>query len=209
MARKPFLLCRILGNPLPPRHDPEDTYELLKLILENEPELPGCDRRWMLNRIKDPALLDRCRELILSHGQGIHEIPYNREEIRKVFFDYSGLPHHARDFKCRVDNPDSAMDVMAAEWITRFKSRALVSLNPCRNEILRIGMAEAEWTLPLDGWAYFSKEGWDSFSKAIKRAPKGIRYAVIPLVRLMKPGIPDSAEERLPADDEPQVAFHH
>lgn len=208
MERIPFILYRIIGNPLPPRHDSEDTYSLLRLILENEPDFPGCEKRWILNRFTDHALEERCGSLIESHGQKLHCIPFPEADLRDAFFDYSGLPPYTRDFSTRVDNPSSGMEVLAAEWITRHKSRVLININGARNEALRLGVPEGRWILPLDGWSYFTPDAWKEFTTGIEASPDA-RYAVIPLVRMTRQGLPTPAEERLPADDEPQLAFRH
>ena len=50
-----FLLIRIIGNDLEPRHRAGQSRDNLRFILENEPPLPGCGKRFVLNRIVDAA----------------------------------------------------------------------------------------------------------------------------------------------------------
>ena len=45
------VLYRIIGNDLPPRHQYGQVYTNVKFILENEMDLPGWSKRWVLNRI--------------------------------------------------------------------------------------------------------------------------------------------------------------
>ena len=46
-----FVLYRIIGNDLYPRHKKGQTIENLQFILENEPELESCEKRWQESRI--------------------------------------------------------------------------------------------------------------------------------------------------------------
>jgi hypothetical protein len=55
LKRLKFVIYRIIGNTLPPRHGPGDTCNNLKFVLENEPDLPSCEKRWVLNRLFDPG----------------------------------------------------------------------------------------------------------------------------------------------------------
>ena len=49
-ARPPeFLLIRIVGNDLEPRHRVGQSRDNLAFILEHEPPLPGCEKRSMRN----------------------------------------------------------------------------------------------------------------------------------------------------------------
>ena len=48
-----FILYRILGNDLPPRHGSRQTLENLRFLLDNEPDFPDLEKRWVVNRIAD------------------------------------------------------------------------------------------------------------------------------------------------------------
>lgn len=74
-----FVLYRILGNDLPPRHDEDQTYKNTKFILENEPDFPNCEKRWLLNRIVDPEKAAALRDLL---GHNYEEIPFNPQAYR-------------------------------------------------------------------------------------------------------------------------------
>ena len=50
-----FTLYRVIGNDLWPRHRVGQSRENVSWILEHEPELPGCEKRWVVNRIVDPS----------------------------------------------------------------------------------------------------------------------------------------------------------
>lgn len=79
-----FVLYRIIGNDLPPRHRAGQTLTNLRFILEHEPELPHCEKRWVVNRIVDPEVEKQIIELLERHGARYLHIPFREEEYRKV-----------------------------------------------------------------------------------------------------------------------------
>ena len=67
-------------------------------------------------------------------------------------------------------------------------------------------MADALWTLPLDGWCYFTAEAWHSFTEGAARN-KDALYGVLPLER-MKDNVQPRAMATPPElVEEPQLAF--
>lgn len=72
-----FILYRILGNDLPPLHAPMQTETNLRFTLENETDIPGCERRYVLNRIVDPETEDRLRALLDSAQRPYFRIPFD------------------------------------------------------------------------------------------------------------------------------------
>src|SRR5215204_2365175 len=86
-----FVLYRILGNDLPPRHCSGQTLANLRFILEYEPRHPNCTRRWVINRIIDPDMKQEVEELLIS----------NDELYDVIVFDptvYSGQPWSIEGF---------------------------------------------------------------------------------------------------------------
>ena len=79
-----FVIYRIVGNSLPPRHGPDDTCNNLQFVLENEPDLPSCDKRWLLNRLVDPEVEARCIKLIRASGQTYHSIALDEASYRNT-----------------------------------------------------------------------------------------------------------------------------
>ncbi len=201
-----FVIYRIIGNSLPPRHGPEDTYRNLQFALENEPDLPFCDKRWILNRLVDPEVEAKCSKLIRASGQKYHRIPFDEEAYTKTFLDASGMPKSLNPFAQASGKAEKQLLVQSKEWIFRHKSLVAINLNKARNTAIELGRKDAQWTLPLDGWCYFTAEGWDGFTENAARNNEAL-YGVIPLVRLK-----DNVELRTtaaPAElaDEPQLVF--
>jgi hypothetical protein len=65
-----FVLYRVLGNDLPPRHEIGQTLSNLRFMLDHEPELEACEKRWVVNRIVDPEQEAAIIALLEERGQG-------------------------------------------------------------------------------------------------------------------------------------------
>ncbi|MBS0488171.1 MAG: hypothetical protein JSS13_12575 [Proteobacteria bacterium] len=86
------MLFRILGNDIPVRHGANQTLRNLAFILEHEPALPGCEKRFLLNRIAYPEIRQRLVDLIEQAGFLWHEIPFERSVYRHLAtFDEKAL----------------------------------------------------------------------------------------------------------------------
>ncbi|MEQ1522725.1 MAG: hypothetical protein ABL936_15765, partial [Aestuariivirga sp.] len=199
-----FVIYRIIGNSLPPRHGPEDTYGNLQFALENEPDLPSCDKRWLLNRLVDPEVEGKCIKLIRASGQKYHTIPFDEESYKKTFLDASGMPKALNPFA--QESRGKPVSEESKEWILRHKSLALIKLNNARNKAIELGRADALWTLPLDGWCYFTAESWHSFVEGAARNNDAL-YGALPLVRLKDNLQLGTMGAPLKLADEPQLAF--
>ena len=78
-----FVLYRILGNDLPPRHSPTQTEDNLRFILAHEGALPDCEKRFYLNRIVDSEKESRLREMLDAHGCTYVTDPFVLQDFRK------------------------------------------------------------------------------------------------------------------------------
>lgn len=75
---------RILGNDIPVRHAAHQTLRNLEFILANEPGLPGCEKRFLLNRIVAPRLKDRLVAMIEQAGHAWQDIPFDADAYRSL-----------------------------------------------------------------------------------------------------------------------------
>ena len=91
-----FALYRVLGNSLPPRHGAGEMLAHLRFTLEHEPELRGCRKHWVLNRIADPRVESACLELIQSAGHDCLRLPFEMQRYARCFNDLSDLPPRRR-----------------------------------------------------------------------------------------------------------------
>ena len=202
-----FVIYRIIGNSLPPRHGLDETYDNLKFALENEPDLPSCDKRWVLNRLVDPAVEAKYIKLIRASGQKYHTIPFDWTSYKTAFYDASGMPKSLNPFAWGNSGKAEAVWLaQAREWIIRHKSLAAINLNDARNKAIELGSADAIWTLPLDGWCYFTAEAWQSFAENVARNKKAF-YGVLPLARLNSNSQLTTMADLPEPADEPQMAF--
>jgi hypothetical protein len=210
------VIYRILGNALPQRHGESDVLSQARYILENEPAFPSCEKRWILNRIVDPADKQALLALLKSHGCLVEDIPFDRAAFQRTFYDPEGLPEIFNPFTPQnrgwpAEKRDGKVTKLAAYrasvWLLRRRSQELVHINHARNLILARGRSIAEWILPLDGWCYFTEQAWSEVEAAMDGAGDA-RYLIIPLQRLLSwPDSPQSLPPKNP-DAEPQVAFH-
>ena len=199
------IVYRIIGNALPPRHDAEETFRNLDFILAREPELPGCEKRWLLNGFVDRRLEERCIARIEASGQAYERIPFDPAPYATAFYDASGMPAEYNPMGPHGHEPRPAL---AVEWILRHKSLALINLNAARNRAIELGRREARWVLPLDGWSFITLPAWTAFRQAVRRHHEAL-YVMLPLARLSDNSLLETPE-RLPApDDEPQIAFRN
>lgn len=201
-----FVIYRIIGNSLPPRHGPDETYNNLQFTLENEPDLPACDKRWVLNRLVDPEIEAKCIKLIRASGQKYHTIPLDEAAYKTAFLDASGMPRSLNPFVQDSSKSDKALLVQSKEWIFRHKSLAAINLNDARNRAIELGRKDALWTLPLDGWCYFTPEAWEGFTENVARN-KDAFYGVLPLERVKDNAQLKTTAKAAEAFDEPQITF--
>jgi hypothetical protein len=87
-----FVLYRVLGNDLPPRHEIGQTLSNLRFMLDNEPELEACEKRWVVNRIVDPEQEAAVIALLEERGQHYLHIPFDLGEYGRVGWDFDGFP---------------------------------------------------------------------------------------------------------------------
>jgi hypothetical protein len=202
-----FVIYRIIGNSLPPRHGPGDTCNNLQFTLKNEPDLPFCEKRWVLNRLVDPEVEAACVKLIRASGQKYHSIALDEASYRNAFLDASGMPKTMNPFaQGSSGKPDSQTLAQSKEWIIRHKSLVAINLNDARNRAIELGRADALWTLPLDGWCYFTAEAWNSFAESIARNRDAL-YGILPLARLNHNAQLNTMATVPEPVEEPQISF--
>lgn len=208
VPQKNFVLYRIVGNSLPPRHDPRNMPANLRFILTHEPELDGCEKRWVLNRMADTAVEEECVGLIKAAGHGFIRIPFVLDEYAERFLDGSDMPPELLFPPARTDSMQHALQSWAMEWQHRHKSLCAVSLNLARNLALDEGRRLAHWTLPWDGSCFITSPAWREITRLADSAADAL-YLVVPLARvsdnelLLRDGFTPQALT------EPQIAFRN
>jgi hypothetical protein len=199
-----FVLYRILGNDLEPRHRKGQTRENLRFILENEPPLPGCEKRWIVNRIVDPEEEGRILDLLAAAGQEALRLPFDPAAYRRIGWDVALLP--APDFLTgpAADRLDAEARGRLALAFYREKNLYVMNNNGARNLALADGRDRAKWILPWDGNCFLTGPAWRALRAAVAERPD-LKYFLTPMTRVADNGDllrPDFAPNPV---EEPQV----
>jgi hypothetical protein len=201
-----FVLYRILGNDLPPRHRPGQTLSNLEFMLRNEPALQDCEKRWVVNRIVDPAVEDGVLALLRKRGLPYLHIPFVEAEYGACGMDFEGLPEsryiHHEDFRA-LSLP---WKLRVMEWCYRSRTLYLTNNNGARNAAIEEGRKLADWTLPFDGNCFFTAAAWEEFRKAAAGAGDR-RYLIVPMARVRDNRELLDASFQPGTMQEPQIAF--
>lgn len=161
-VRQPFVLVRILGNDIPRRHMPGQTFNNTLFILEHESaHLRGLDRLWVLNRIINQTMEREIAQLLERFGQTYWIIPFRMSEWAQQL----------QQSQQKADN-------------------YVVNLNPARNDILHfMKLRGYKWILPWDGNSFLTRDMWDLIIAKIEKdtsfgvEPQQLHY-LVPLRRL-------------------------
>ncbi len=203
-----FVLYRILGNDLPPRHGIGQTLSNLKFIIKHEPTLPNCEKRWVVNRIVDRDQEEQIVSLLDKQGQKYIHIPFVLDEYADRHYDIDGLPRQFYLQCAHSPNVRPVLRARALEYPFRYKNLYAMNNNGARNAALEEGRLVAEWVMPFDGNCYFTQYGWESLSRDMEYI-KDHRYMIVPMTRvhnnvdlLDQSFFPNLIEE-------PQIAFRN
>lgn len=200
------ILYRILGNDLPPRYTPGQTFANLRFTLEHEEELPGLEKRWLLNRIVDPQVQDELQRTIETAGQRCDVIPFRMEEYRQAWTDLGATPPECHPWSATFQELSPLEQGRIADYIGRAKNLYLMNNNGARNRALELGFADAAWVLPWDGGCFLPAWAWPELQEAMQRSD--LRYVCIPMHRLTDLNhLPAAAERDQLFVVEPQLAF--
>ncbi|MFM7087809.1 MAG: hypothetical protein ACKOXO_12595 [Cyanobium sp.] len=190
----PVILYRILGNDLPPRYTPGQTLATLQFILEQEQELPGLEKRWLLNRIVDPRLQAELKRTIHSAGHRCDEIPFRAEEYRRTWTDPGAIPPQCHPWNPTFQELSPLEQARISDYIGRAKNLYLMNNNAARNRALELGFAEADWVLPWDGGCFLPAWAWPELQQAMQHPDQS--YVCIPMHRLPASSPLPTASER-------------
>jgi hypothetical protein len=207
MAARPdsFVLYRIIGNDLVPRHARGQSYSNVEFILLNEPAFKNCEKRWVLNRIFDAAERARIKDLLDAHGQVYFEIPFSWDEFSAVPYDFSLFPDGFFTSKA-FDELDEDERVRARVMSYRQKNNYVMNNNGARNSAIEEGQRLAKWVLPWDGNCFLTYEAWQEISEATRTQPR-LRYFTVPMARMSNNADLLGSNRRPDAREEPQVIF--
>lgn len=201
-----FVLLRVVGNDLFPRHAIGQSRRNVEFILRYEPALENCRKVWIVNRIFNNSEFIKITELLESYNQEYYVIPFVEDEYKNVGFDYSCLPNS--DF---LDTPEfeklsSGMKQRVLISMLRLKNNYVMNNNGARNFALELGKTLGKWVLPWDGNCFLNKAAWRSITKGVLEKPY-LKHFVVPMARITSNESMLNDEFVAEASEEPQIIF--
>jgi hypothetical protein len=190
-----FALVRIIGNDLPPRHEPGQALRNLRFILENEPALEGCCKRWIVNRIADPHVEHAVVAALDEYRKAYVRIEFRNEEFARL--DAELIPRPARSITLEAE-------LRLKLRSERTRINYAIPVNRARNIALR--EVAADWIMPFDGNCFISSTSWAEIRAHISAHPAW-RYIVVPMARAANEQETRNPAFRPEADGEPQIMF--
>ena len=201
-----FVLYRIIGNDLVPRHRKGQSRENLSFILANEPNLTGCEKRFVLNRIVDSEEEAAIIQLLEKHGRPYLRIPFSDKEYTQQPWDLEGLPEPGYTLSRQYDELPEDFRARLYKRLYRHKNNYLINNNGARNTALADGRDRAKWVLPWDGNCFLTTEAWQEIRSAVETQP-WYPYIIVPMARLTDHAVLFEPGFRPEADQEPQIMF--
>ena len=201
-----FALYRIIGNDLPPRHRRGQSLDNLRFMLEHEPELPGCERWWVLNRIRDPEVEEEMVALIEAHGRRFLRIAFDPEEYRQVPWRFDGLEPPGLLYRREFEALDHKTQQRVLDHVYHHKNLYVMNNNGARNVALRHGRERARWVLPWDGNCFLTRAAWEELVDYV-RTHRHFKYVIVPMARVTENAQLLDPAARPPAEEEPQILF--
>lgn len=201
-----FILYRIIGNDLYPRHKKGQSRDNLRFILENEPDLENCEKRFILNRIIDPVEENAIIDLLNEYNYQFKRIPFDPQEFKMIDFDLQSFKNPSLIATGEFTRFNVFKKYRALVGAYRLKNNYVMNNNGARNVALNDGKTASKWILPWDGNCYLTAQAWKEIQLNIKRAPY-IKYFIVPMARVLnnRELLTDSFSPN--ATDEPQIIF--
>ena len=203
-----FILYRIIGNDLYPRHEKGQSRANVRFILEHEEDLPGCERRWILNRIVDSDERREIIKLLDSYKEQYEEITFYSEEFCSTEFDVSSFPYAGFLSSKEFFNLGPERKQRAYTAAYRNKNNYVMNNNGARNVALNKGREQAKWVLPWDGNCFITKEAWKEIRETVGNNPH-IPYFIVPMQRVTDNTILIHNDTKDLPTAEPQIIFRY
>lgn len=201
-----FILYRIIGNDLYPRHQKGQSRKNLEFILNNEPELEKCTKIFIVNRIIDRNEEKEIINILDNSGYGYIKIPFIPEDYLRIEPDTNCFPEAgylaSEDFESL--KPDQQARAIASTY--RLKNNYVMNNNGARNFALQNGKKKAKWVLPWDGNCFITAAGWKEIKSAVIDKPY-LKYFAVPMVRVFNNDDLLSEDYSFDPVEEPQLIF--
>jgi hypothetical protein len=201
-----FVLYRIIGNDLPPRHSMGQSRRNVEFILEREQQFDACEKRWVVNRIFDRAEEERIIAILSERNQPFIRIPFIWDEFAKIDWDCSSLPSPDFLFSKSFEKLERETSQRVEMHIRNRMNNYAMNNNGARNAALRDGRERAKWVLPFDGNCFLTRDGFARISEAVRKAP-WLPYFIVPMARVTENSNLEDPGYLPEAVEEPQVLF--
>jgi len=195
-----FVLYRVLGNDLPPRHQPGQTQKNLEFMLKHEPELQNCIKVWVLNRIVDPNQLQGLKCLLDAYGKKYFEIPFDPQRYSDIGRQDEGDLSVKELLETAGDPQTEIHRLIAESFGLSKKTLYAMNINGAKNL--------AKWVCPWDGNCFLTNDAWQAIQENIKNKP-WIKYWMVPMARITKNELLLKNGFRPEAKEEPQIIFRN
>ena len=202
-----FVLCRILGNDLYPRHSDTQSIDNLVKIIEEEDEFENCSKFFLVNRIFDEAkerLIISCLE---NNNVDYRVIPFKFDEYAKCEYDYESVGGESFFNSEKFKMLTLAAKVNASIFVCRHKISYAMNVNGARNYAIQTGSQIADWILPWDGSCAMTRASFQTIRDSCCRMPK-LALRVVPMARMISNDINLNLFEPQMQSEEPQLVFH-
>ena len=203
-----FVLYRIIGNDLPPRHELGQSLRSLSFILQNEPQLSGCTKKFVINRVLDTETESKIIATLEDHGHEYIHIPFDPDVYVEIPLDYACLPGGDADYLSSRSfrRLTRRRQIRLLTAVNRLRNNYVMHNNGARNVALRDGQGLAKWVLPFDGNCFFSDLAWEQFRMAVVERP-WLKYFTVPMARIQSNADLLDTNYNPIAEEEPQIAF--
>ncbi|KAJ3616057.1 hypothetical protein Zmor_012088 [Zophobas morio] len=198
-----YVIYRIYGNDLPPLQKVGQLAQNLKYTLENENKnLIGLTKRWVLNRIIDKDLEEKMLNMLQEHG-------YTEENGSVLVFRFDNIT-----FKSLLSVPGSTKNLYQLngcnpKYLEKAKKNIKILVNYAQhlNEVRNILLKHArnlvteepniladtsqrmfDWILIFDGNQFITNEGWQEINSFTKyRKYRNTKVFQVPMCRIKQP----------------------
>ncbi|WP_200797163.1 alginate lyase family protein [Microbulbifer donghaiensis] len=201
-----FVLYRIIGNDLVPRHKKGQSRKNLEFILKHEADLANCEKRFIVNRIVDRGEEEKIIQLLQTYRLPYIRIPFDYDAYRTVGWDISGLPVHFAPYSSGFKRLHLSSQGIALLRVYRKKNNYVMNNNGARNVALQDGKRRAKWILPWDGNCFLTLSAWEEIRRSVI-AQADFPYHIVPMARILDNNELLNPGYRPEAIEEPQVVF--
>ncbi|WP_457807658.1 alginate lyase family protein [Kushneria sp. EE4] len=201
-----FVLYRIIGNDLYPRHAKGQSRNNVEFILNNEQPLEGCVKKWIVNRIFDSSEEAQIISLLEAHHQDYIHLPFDPVAYERLDFDTSILPHENYLTSKEFHDLKRFEKRRIYTAVHRLKNNYAMNNNGARNVALDAGRKEYKWVLPWDGNCFLTPSAWEQVKREIQEQSY-FKYFAVPMARVLDNDALLNEDEKLDPAEEPQLVF--